>query len=221
MNHSKQLRILLLAVTCSGVLFVLGKTILDSFKGTPTFVFPRTVPLPAWQPLISSPLVDKTTKDSNFLTGRHYQYTQNGVTLRIDMRYLANTNGDIPALIKRYYSQSYSQPSLVIRQQQKIGFYNLFSDQKRAHLNACINSYGVSTATIQQFWQKTSNYDLLSSRLLPWLLVQENLRLGEHHCLWADLSIPLTSSSPEAAYLILEKTWVPWYRWWRHQLLKS
>lgn len=231
MNRWKKLRILLLATTCGGALFVLGKSIFHSVRGVPTFVLPVTVPLPAWQPLTSSPLVDKTTEDSNFLSGRHYRYIQNGVPLDIEMhylvnlvnietRYLVNTNGDIPAIIKNYSSPSSSRPSLIIRQRKGIGFYSLFSERGRAHLSACINTYGVSTATSEQFWQSPSTYDLLSNHLLPWLSVQENLRLGDGRCLWANLSVPLTSSSPEEAYLSLEKTWVPWHKWWRYQLLK-
>ncbi len=220
MSRCKQLKITLLAVTCGSVLFVLGKSILVSAKGFPTFVFPATAPLPTWQPLVSSPLVAQNAKSETILPGRHYRYTQNGVHLDIKMRYLVNTNGDIPALIKKDFSPSYSQPLLVTRQRDGIGFYSLFREQERVHLSACINPHGVSTTTIQQFWQNQDTNHLLSSRLLPWLLGQENLRVGDRRCLWADLSVPVTSSSPEEAYLTLENTWVPWYKWWRRYLVQ-
>lgn len=213
----KKLRISLLAATCGGVIFVLGKSILFSAKGVPTFVLPATVPLPAWQPLTSRPLVEQNTGESNFELGKHYRYIQNRVALDIEMRYLVDTNGDLKALIKKYFTSSSSQPSLVIRQND-IGFYGLFSEKERVHLSACINPHGVSTATIQQFWQNQNSYEVLSTRLLPWLLGQENLRIGDRRCLWADLSVPLTGSSPESAYLALENTWVLWYQWWRRHL---
>ena len=178
------------------------------------FVFPTTVPLPQWQPLESRPLTNPITSSPKFISGKHYRYTQNDLTLDIEMRYVVET-GDVKEFLKNYSSMppSASQLELVLLKQSGVGFYSLGADQQRAYLNSCINSRGGSTVTSAQFQRNRYTYDIRLGRLLPWLLGWGTLR--DQRCLWARLSIPLKNSSQTDAYQILEKAWKSWYQWWR------
>lgn len=219
MSYWKNLRIPFLAVTLSSVFLVLGKVILypavSNRTATP-FVFPPAVPLPEWQTLPSQSLVAQTTQDPNYISGKRYQYTQKSLPLDIEMRYLVNTVGDVKDFLKTYTSISLS-PTL--RQQEGVGFYGLFTYQGKAYLSSCINPYGGSTVTDNQFKQNRNTKDLQISRLLPWLLGQEDLK--DERCLWTQLSIPLRYSSPEPTYQILEKAWFSWHQWWQPRFPKS
>ena len=214
----KQLRIPLLVITCVNVLFVVGRTILDPNIGKRTFtpfVFPQEVPLPQWRLVESRPLKGRTIESSTFgklvLPGRQYRYIQNELHLDIDMRYEVEKS---QTPIKFFLDQ----PSLLVRQHPQLGFYGLFVYENRAYLDACINSRGGSTFTIEQFSDNRAQYDRQFNRLLAWFFVQQPL--NDRRCLWAHLSIPLNQSSPNSAYVILEKTWFSWYQWWRPRFPK-
>lgn len=218
MIFAKQLRSLLLVGTFVSVLCVFGRSILNPDIGerrVTSFEFPLGVPLPGWQPLESSP-IDESAEHPNFRAGRHYRYVQSDLPLDIEMRYLGSSSMsvDVKRFIGSYTSIPLSpgNPVLVLRQQQGVGFYSLFTYQARSYLSACINPRGGSTVTYEQFNRNRLVYDLRFSRLLPLLLGQENLR--DRRCLWAHLSIPLKRLSPESSYPILEEAWFTWYQWW-------
>ncbi len=214
----EKVRISLLAVIFGSACFVLARTILIApvtGKNTVTsFVFPTAVPLPQWQPSLSRPLAESLATGPKSLSGRHYQYTQKNLTLDIEMRYMVRTHGNVKSFIEKYYflPLSSGQPTLVLRQQENIGFYNLFTYQQRAYLSTCINSRGGSTVSPSQFRRNRLIYDMRLSRLFPWLVGQGSVR--DRRCLWAHLSMPLKDSSPEESYRILESVWEPWYQWW-------
>lgn len=140
--------------------------------------------------------------------------------LNIEMRYEVETDGDVKQFIKNNTAIQFllDQPLLVVRQQEGVGFYGVFVYQKRAYLDACINSRGGSTFTKEQFSYNRIQYDVQLNRLLPWLLGLQPLR--DKRCLWTHLSIPLNQSSPEQAYLILENAWFSWYKWWSSRFPK-
>lgn len=207
----KQFRIPLLALTFSSVLLVLGKVILlpSAEKRTLTpFVFPEAVPLPQWQLKASSALPEPTEEHPELIAQKHYQYVQNDLPLNIEMRYVID--GNLRQHIRKYTSIS---SSAVVRQHQKVGYYGLLVDRQRAYLSACINPQGGSTFTPQQFNPNQYLYDPRWERILPWLLSQQSL--PDQRCLWAHLSVPLQSSSPEAAYKKLENAWFSWHEWWQ------
>lgn len=223
----KQLRIPLLIITCVNVLFVVGRSILDPNIGKRTFtpfVFPQEVPLPQWRLVESRPLKGRTIESSTFgklvLPGRQYLYIQNDLHLDIDMRYEVETDGDVKDYIKSQTPIKFflDKPSVLVRQHPQLGFYGLFVYEKRAYLDACINSRGGSTFTIEQFSDNRAQYDRQFSRLLAWFFVQQPL--NDRRCLWAHLSIPLNQSSQNSAYVILENTWFSWYQWWRPRFPK-
>lgn len=219
MKRWEKIRIWLVAAIFGGVVAVLGNSILYpsvSDRAPSAFVFPTTIPLPEWQALASSPLVNQTTdKLTKYISGSQYRYLQKDLSLDIEMRYLANTNGDIKGLIKTYKTiPTYTDKIVhILRHQEGIGFYSLFVHSERAYLSACINPRGGSTVTDEQFRNNRIIYDVQLSRLLPWLLGKVELR--DMRCLWAHLSIPLNNYSAENAYQTLEKAWFLWYRWWR------
>lgn len=236
----KQLRIPLLVFTFVNVLLVFGKSILDPTIGKRTitpFVFPSVVPLPQWQLVASQPLEIKTVDRPPFgkldLPGIQYRYVQNGLhassregapsspaPLDIKMRYEVETDGDGKRFIKDNTAIQFSlnQPSMVVREHEGLGFYGMFVYEKRAYLNACINPRGGSTFTQEQFTYNRIHYDLQFERLIFWLLGQQGLR--DNRCLWTHLSIPLNQSSPESAYVTLEKAWFSWYDWWHRRFPK-
>ena len=223
----KQLRIPLLIITCVNVLFVVGRSIVDPTIGKRTltpFVFPQEVPLPQWRLVESRPLKGKTLESSSFgkltLPARQYRYIQNDLHLDIEMRYEVEADGDVRGYIKDQTPIKFflDKPSVLIRQNEQLGFYGLLIYEERAYLDACINSRGGSTFTSEQFSNNRAQYDRQFNRLLAWVFVQQPL--NDRRCLWAHLSIPLNQSSPDSAYVILEKAWFSWYQWWRPRFPK-
>lgn len=227
MSVWKQLRIPLLVLTFVNIFFVFGKSILDPTIGKQTvapFVFPPDVPLPQWQRLASHPLKDQTVDrppaTKSAMLGRQYRYIQKDLQLDINMRYELETLGDVKQLIKDHTAIKFSlnQPLIILRQHKQLGFYGLFVYQKRAYLDACINSQGGSTFTKEQFSYNRIQYDVQFNRLFFWLLGKQALR--DRRCLWSHLSITLNQSSPESAYVILENVWFSWYQWWHPRFPK-
>jgi cyanosortase A-associated protein len=212
----KPLRIFLLALTFGSVLGVVGKSLLYSSPEkslSADFSFPPDIPLTDWQPLESDSLKDKNA--SNLVSARlyRYQHPQNQFSLDIEMRYVIDTDGDIKTMLNKHLNSETYPDKLAINHQEGIGFYGIATTTERAYLSSCINPYGGSTVTAEQFRNNRNTYDLRVSRLVPWLLGQQELR--DFRCLWTLLSIPLEDTTAEQAYPILEKAWVSWYAWWQ------
>lgn len=237
MSLNKQLRVPMLIFAFASVICVFGRSILDPTVGKRTvtpFVFPSAVPLPQWQLAASQPTGDRTVQREPYgklvLPGWHYRYIPNNIhassqspippSLDIEMRYEVQMDGNVKQLIKdnTAIQVGITQPLLILRQRQGIGFYGLFVYQKRAYLDACINPRGTSTFTEEQFKNNRIRYDTQFNRLLPWLLGQQDL--SNQRCLWTHLSIPLNQSSPESSYHILENVWFAWYEWWHTRFPK-
>lgn len=227
-------RIPLLAIVFGTVLFSLGKAVLFppseqsnvvSSRFTP-FVFPTNVPLLGWQLSSSSsppasltrpPTADTETAYSvRTLASRQYRYIQNNLPLDIHMLYVVNSSGkfNLKSTVKNYFSRELplSLPLQILRHQEGIGFYNLFTVEQRAYLNACINPRGGSTITQLQFMLNRYLYDIRPDRIILWLVGEAPLR--DRRCLWTHLSIPLNNTSSNNAYQILETAWFSWYQWW-------
>jgi cyanosortase A-associated protein len=217
----KQFRVPLLALTLSGVLFVLGNVVLFPTKDKKTvtsFMFPKEVPLPQWQFTANRPLPKPTKKIYRLIAQQHYQYIKNDKTnnlvLDIEMRYLMD--GDVVQLLRDF---TFISSSAVVRQREGVGYYGLGVEKQRAYLSACINSQGGSTFTNEQFHQNQYIHAIQPQRLLSWVLGHK--RLQDKRCLWAHLSVPLKNSSPEVAYQVLENAWFSWYQWWKPRFPKS
>lgn len=225
MSPWKKLRLPVLIITFTSALLVFGRTITDSSIGKRTatpFVFPSAVPLSQWQFVSSKPLPNQIVEQLPYgkliLPGMHYRYQQNGIPLKIDMRYEVNTAGDVKQLVEMHTDVKFlpNQPMPIIREH-KLGFYGVYVYQQQAYLDACINPSGGSTFTSAQFDYNRIHYDLQFQRLLLWLLGRQELR--DNRCLWTHLSIPLNQSSPDA-YSTLEQAWFSWYKWWQTRFPK-
>jgi cyanosortase A-associated protein len=217
MNSWKTVRIWLLAVIFTGILYVFFKIVLfpssKQLAATPTpFVFPATVPLPLWQLQESVPL--KITDDPNFFASRRYRYQQDRISLNIDMHYIVQARGDIDVkkLLKAHiFPQNVTTP-LLVRKKPGVGFHVLFTNQGKAYLSTCLNSRGGSTVTEDQFRRNRNAYDVDLGRLVLWLLGLKELR--DWRCLWNVFSVPWESAKPDEAYSILESAWFSWFPWW-------
>lgn len=209
MSFLKQLRMPLLVITNVSVILVLGKIVLSPSIHKET-LFPPVVPLPKWQ------LIESKSLPANpwIWPGRHYRYTQNQLPLDIYMRYVEPSDGDLKQIIDSYTYIKFSsdQPRLSIRQQPGVGFYGVYVYQERAYLDACVNAFGGSTFTAEQFSSNRKRHELQFNRLLAYLIT--DIRLREGRCLWSQLSIPLKDTSTETAYRKLETVWFSWYKWW-------
>ncbi len=223
MQSWKAWRILFLTIIFGSVLLVLGTLILinpntTNYTAAPS-VLPPEVSLPGWQPVASRPLTSNITKNPKFIFGRQYQYMRNSLPLELEMRYIADTDGDIMFFLQTFTS---IPPTAALMsnmyRQEGIGFYSLFANQGKAYLSTCINPRGSTTVTAQQFMQNRNSHDLKLERVLPWLFGQEQLR--DPRCLWANLSIPVKDASSEQAYQILKNTWFSIYPWWQQRFPK-
>jgi cyanosortase A-associated protein len=220
MISKSQWRSSFLAATCAGICLVTAYSFIEPTAGNrqvASFLFPNSIPLNSWQPIASEPLTEEKTEIEDKLdfieSTKSYTYSQDGIPLRVEMRYLVGTRGDISSLIQE---QTAIPPEIVKQAKEQqlegIGFHTMFIYQDRAYLNSCINPSGSSTVTGKQFSQNLYN-NFNSDILLAWLLGKASIR--DRRCLWTQLSIPITESEPEQAYSILEKVWQEWYQWWQ------
>ncbi|GAB1543906.1 hypothetical protein NUACC21_65820 [Scytonema sp. NUACC21] len=212
----KQLRLPILALTFSSTLLVLGKVILLPKSENPTvssFIFPEQVPLPQWQFKKSRALPNSKKLHFELFAQRHYEYVRNDLSLDIEVRYVAE--GNVPMFIKKFTSIA---SFATVHQQGGVGYYGLGIDRGRAYLSACINPYGSSTFTEEQFNKNRFLNEMQVQHLVSWLLSQRQLQ--NKRCLWTHLSVPLKDSSPKAAFQVLENTWFSWYQWWQPRFPK-
>lgn len=225
MKLPKQLQIPLLIFIFVNTAVVLSKLLLDPKIGTinnkvvTPFVPPQSVPLSGWQFVGSEPVKVKPPKPGEAqyqksFTGKLYRYTKDDQTLDVEMLYELETHGEYKEFLRNYTSVQGlpDQRTILVRQQPGIGTYGIFTLQNRAYLNACINPRGGSTLTRQQYIDNRVRYDLLSERLIYWLLGKRSLR--DQRCLWSHFSLPLNKSSPKSTYATLETAWFSWYQWW-------
>ncbi|MDJ0689938.1 MAG: cyanoexosortase A system-associated protein [Xenococcaceae cyanobacterium MO_188.B32] len=97
------------------------------------------------------------------------------------------------------------------------GSYGILIHQDQLHLSSCITPQGSSIVSKTNFYQNYPAFQLLSDRLVFWLLGEKPI--VENVCLWSHLSIPISDSSPEKAYLTLENVWFSWYEHWHPYLV--
>lgn len=211
----------LLATTCLSISLL---TIYSWFspsagkREVKAFIFPNQIELKSWQLIKteSLPLNNiKTSLQSDRITAeKHYSYFKNGVPLEIKMRYVIGTKGNLIELI----NQQSSIPKQLLENADiekipGVGYSILFSHNKRAYLNACINSRGNTTVTPQQFSHNRYSQDIKPNSILPWLQGKDSFR--DLRCLWVQLSIPIQESTALTAYQTLTNVWIDWYHWWQ------
>ncbi len=211
----KRSRLPLLIGILVAIVVTLGHSLLQPFLSGNVPTLPSSPALPHWELIAETPLDRKPVDYLQYVTGKRYTYRSRDQLLNIDMHYLANTDGNVAALLPDFMSPPLAVATAPPRllQQPGGGFYSLSTDRKYAYLSACINPRGGSTVTREQFAQNRKTYDLKVDRLLPWLLGRADLR--DWRCLLTQLSIATDSSAPEATYPVLETAWFDWQHWWR------
>ena len=215
MNHKA--RTIVLATTAIATAFTLAKSVVDprTVSAIDNYTFPKSVELPQWQLSISKPVDANLVKPpayilGEFVAGKHYRYLQSGKSLDIEMRYFANTNGDL----KSFITSQTGELSSVLKRDQDIGFYSVYTHEDKAYLSACINPYGNSTVTSDGFNRNLMTYDTRIGSILPWLLGQADFR--DKRCLWAHLSTSFNNDvGVDETYKTLETAWRDWYQYWR------
>lgn len=204
------------------VALVSGKSVFASRYDNSVYTdyqFPREILFDGWRlsqsKALNSRVKTEPSKYDSIHAGREYQYTQNYIPLKIEMRYVVATLGNVPYLTSRETSIETEPIAAKLIQEKHLkgsGFVGHYTYQDRAYLSSCINPQGESTVTGGQFAQNRRKYDLKLDRFLPIFLGSESLQ--DRRCLWVLMSIPLEKTSPDQAYQSLEKAWIPWFQWW-------
>ena len=222
MNH--RLRTILLATTAIATAFTSVTSFVRTEARSPQakdYTFPESVTLSQWK-LSFTRSVEPHVVDSSeyisgdFIAGKHYRYhRQDEKLLNIEMRYFANTNGDLKSFIT---SQTGELSSVL--ENSDLGFYSVYTHEDKAYLSACINPHGISTVTSDRFNRNLMIHDTRLENILPWLLGRSEFR--DKRCLWAHLSTPLEGNiSEEETYKTLETVWFDWHHWWRSHYPES
>ena len=211
-------RTLLLAVTAIATAVTLGKSIANPgtiFPVNEDYTFTDTVTLSQWQLADTKPLAVHQNKPTeyitgDFITGKNYRYQKEGQTLDIEMRYFADTNGNL----KDFITSQTGELSSVLKADGDRGSYSIYTHGDRAYLSACINPRGKSTVTSDEYNRNLMAYDTRLSNIVPWLLGRAEFR--DKRCLWANLSIYLDNNiSVDDTYNHLETSWFDWYDYWQ------
>jgi len=207
-----------LAVTAIATAFTLGKSIAN--PGTISVVnkdytLTDTASLSQWQLADTKPLTVHQNKPTeyitgDFITGKNYRYQKDGQTLDIEMRYFADTNGNL----KDFITSQTGELSSALKEDGDRGSYSIYTHGDRAYLSACINPRGKSTVTSDEFNRNLMAYDTRLSNIVPWLLGRAEFR--DKRCLWTNLSIHLDNNiSVDDTYNDLETAWFDWYDYWQ------
>ena len=211
-------RTLLLALTAIATAVTLGKSIVNpttvSAVST-SYTFADADVLSQWQLVKTQPLNAHKPQPAkyikgDFVTGKNYRYQQQQRILNIEMRYFADTNGNL----KDFITERTGDLSTVLKENGDRGAYGIYADENKVYLSACINPRGRSTVTSDGFNRNLMAYDTRPSNIIPWLLGQAEFR--DKRCLWAHLSLPLDRNIPvRDTYRDLETAWFDWYDYWQ------
>lgn len=145
-----------------------------------------------------------------------HSHSSEPLSIDIHMHYITDLH-DVKKLLKKYTSLPHH--ALETFEQEDIGFYGVLIHQDQLHLSACITPRKGSVVHNVHFYHNYPTLQKISERLVFWLLGEKPL--VEQVCLWSHLSIPLSNSSPQKAYLTLEKVWFSWYQHWHPYLVAT
>jgi cyanosortase A-associated protein len=215
-----------LLVLCGGTAAVLGNALFGNPQASvqkPTaFSFPLQVPLDGWQVLDSQALAAQVLWNGETARGWRYRYKSKTHTLNIELKYLTNieySQQDLPQMLGMFTQiSSETIQQSTPRYDSNIGFYSLLTTPKTAYLSTCINPYGGSTITINQFQQNRLMHDIRFDRLLLWMIGKA--KLIDNRCLWTMLSLPRDRAVPDTSSQMLEAVSVNWLRWWKSHFPK-
>lgn len=181
----------------------------DSSSVTETISLPEKIEIENWQ------LVDRVLLETeNQTKAWQYQYTRNDTSLVIESYFIPSSEGNVSRFLQVYKEIPPATAKIEINQEDSIGFYGLFIYESNPYLAACINPYGQTTVTSQQFAQNVSQYGLKIQRIFPWLLGRQDLI--DRSCLLTVITIETENIVNESSLTIerlpsLEQAWFSWY----------
>lgn len=231
-------RLIGLGLVAAGTAVVLARAALSPGLGKPRpYAFPaESISLPGWQFQTSQPLT-VVAQESEYLypalqAAQQYVYASTGEAdetvgrddpLGIEMYYLVLTDGQIQRYVREYHPEDIRSkedvPPLDERQTE-VGTHYLFTHGDRAYLSACINSYGPSTVTRDQFELNRNTHDLQVNRFWPVFWGREPIR--DRRCLWVLMSLPADDDAQrDESFAQLEQVWPSWYAWWSNRFPAS
>lgn len=243
-NIGKEIKISMLGIVGGTFMLALGEMILIPLPQKTSFIeqnFPEEIALPGGQ--VNSGNLPQHFNENSLQTvpSKSYKYIQDNslvnlpiarrqvmatakgkytevssasLAVNIQMHYITAEH-DVKTLLEKYTSLPHQ--SLQVLSQSEIGSYGVLVHQDQLHLSSCITPQGSSIVSKDDFHQSYPALQLLSDRLTFWLLGEKPL--VENVCLWSHLSVPISDSSPETAYLTLEKVWFSWYEHWHPYLV--
>lgn len=175
----------------------------------PEINFPERVELEDWQFVESSSLeAEDGTK------GWQYQYETNNQSVMIESYFIWSSDGNVSRLLNIYDDVPPATAELATKYEENIGFYGFLIYEESPHIAACINPYGETTLTSQQFAQNVSQYGFQLKRIIPWLLGRQDLI--NRSCLFTIVTLPEDDTVNSEASTIedypdLEQAWQSWY----------
>ena len=210
-----------LSLTCIGICLATVYSLIQPTVGNrqvSSFSFPERIPLNSWQLVKTEPIInsqkEKDKHEELMASAKSYTYSQDNISLEVEMRYLVGTRGNVHKILEAQTDiPSEILEKADIKQLENIGYHTLFTYQNKAYLSSCINSRGHTTVNHKQFSQNRYTHDLKYGLLLPWLLGKETIR--DRRCLLVNLSTPIENSKAKKAYTILQQTWKNWHQWWQ------
>jgi cyanoexosortase A len=187
------------------------------------FQFPQTLSFSGGQQQSSQPLlVFPEVNYSEFLLatlqgGQEYSLQYQNTPLKLQVRYLIGSRGNVPAILSRLGVSSGRREREVgnyIKEGEipEIGHYQLVGIRDRLYLTTCLNPRGKTTVTQDQFLSNRYRLDWHWSRIPG--LISGYLPLRDQRCLWVMLSVPLQGSDVDTAGTLLVEAWKALYPQW-------
>jgi len=168
---------------------------------------PETIKLDSWEQ------VETVSLEENH-QGKKYEYQKNNQSLVINAYFIPSSEGNVSRFLQTYQDIPPATVQLQTNYREEIGFYGFFVYDQNPNLAACINPYGETTVTSQQFAQNISQNGIQIERILPWLLGQQDLI--NRSCLLTIITLDSDNninarslSSTDQSQL--ENTWFSWY----------
>ena len=156
--------------------------------------------------------LEPTDKEEIVKAQQKYQYISKKPAISLEMSYLVNTRGNVPAYLQKYTEIA---PEAIDKKQvghiETVGHHAFFTYGDRAYLSSCISPRSLASVSPKQFSQYRYQNDLKLS--VGWNWLQGKASIRDRRCLWVNLSTPVISDS-QTAYQSLEVVWQDLYRWW-------
>ncbi|WP_198016818.1 cyanoexosortase A system-associated protein [Rubidibacter lacunae] len=173
----------------------------------PAIELPIAVPLSGWHS-IGTEVWDPTTDQA-----RIYRYRAGGRELTASVRYLPYSDGSVSRALQLYAGVTPASLQIAKVWVDPLGTYGYFVVEGKSSIVGCVNPYGVTTLTEQQFAQNVSARGWQLQRFVTWLLGQQDLI--DRSCLFSRLDLPVRTSDRREDRPDLEAAWLDWVRWWQ------